>query len=56
MLNKLKHSVFKAQDFYRPKLCFNTELKFILWMQITSVLRAKDLLFASKNKMAGRGR
>jgi hypothetical protein len=28
--NELKHSVFKAQDFSRPKLCFNATLKLVL--------------------------
>ena len=30
VLNELKHSVFKAQDFSRPKLCFNATLKLVL--------------------------
>ncbi|KAA4703835.1 hypothetical protein DXA26_09280 [Bacteroides fragilis] len=34
-------------------ICFNTVLKLVLCMQITSVLNAKDLLFAHKNKMNG---
>ena len=56
VLNELKHSVFKAQDFSRPKLCFNATLKLVLQMQIASVFNAKGLLFAHKNKITEKWR
>ena len=49
----MKNKIFKALNSCREKICFNTVLKLVLWMQITSVLNAKGLLFAHKNKMNG---
>ena len=37
-------------DYKFKRFIFNIKLKFILWMQITSLLNAKGLLFAHKNK------
>ena len=48
--SQLKSFVWRIKLPIRNRLCFNTVLKLVLWMQITSVLNAKGLLFAHKNK------